>query len=173
MLVTGASGGVGTFAVQIAKAFGAEVTGVCSTRNLDMVRSIGADRVIDYTKHDFTELVRDQHVLFDNVGNRAWSETSRVLAAGGVNVSVTGPKHAVMGPMRRFAFRKLLSRSGDKQFTWFTAQVKREDLEFLADLLESRDLEPVIEKTFPLSEVPDALRYLGEGHAHGKLVIAM
>ena len=72
-----------------------------------------------------TELVRDQHVLFDNVGNRAWSETSRVLAAGGVNVSVTGPKHAVMGPMRRFAFRKLLSRSGDKQFTWFTAQVKQ------------------------------------------------
>ena len=160
-------------AVQIGKALGAEVTAVCSTGKVDMASSIGADRVIDYTKEDFTELVRDQHVLFDNVGNRAWSETSRVLAGGGVNVSVTGPKHAVMGPMRRFVYRKLMSRFGDKRFTSFTAQVKREDLEFLAGLLESGDLQPVIEKAYPLSEVPEALRYLGEGHAHGKLIVTM
>jgi NADPH:quinone reductase-like Zn-dependent oxidoreductase len=173
VIINGASGGVGTMAVQIARALGAEVVAVCSSGKVEMAKSIGADRVIDYTTDDFTELVRDQHVLFDNAGYRPWSETSKVLVEGGVNVSITGPKHALFGPLRNLAFRKLMARLGSKSLTWFTAQVKREDLEFLAGLLESGALVPVIENTYPLSGVPDALRYLGEGHAHGKLVITI
>lgn len=173
VVVNGASGGVGTMAVQIAKAIGAEVTAVCSTTKVDTARALGADRVIDYTKEDYTDLVRDQHVLFDNVGNRAWSDFSRVLVEDGIVVTITGPKHALFGPLRNLAFRKLLSRFGDRGFTWFTAQVKREDLEFLAGLLESGELEPVIEREYPLEQVPDALRYLGEGHARGKLVVTV
>lgn len=173
VLINGASGGVGTFAVQIAKALGAEVTAVVSTTKVDMVRSIGADRVIDYTRADFVESERDYDLLFDNVGNRPWSQTRRVLAAEGRNVTVTGPKHAVLGPFRRLVFRKLFSSFDSRSMTWFTAQGKREDLAFLADLLESGAVRPVVENTYPLEKTAEALRYLGEGHALGKLVIAV
>jgi NADPH:quinone reductase-like Zn-dependent oxidoreductase len=173
VIVIGASGGVGTFAVQIAKALGAEVTAVCSTAKVEMVRSIGADRVIDYTKDDYTESERGYHLLFDNAGNRPWSKTHRVLADGGINVTVTGPKHAVMGPFRNLAFRKAVSRFGNKRFTWFTAAVKADDLDYLAGLLEAGELVPVIEETYPLPRLPEALAYLGEGHARGKLVISI
>lgn len=171
VVINGASGGVGTFAVQVAKHLGAEVTAVCSTGKVDMVESIGADRVIDYTKEDFTESERGYDVLFDNAGNRPWRETSRVLADGGINVTTTGPKHAVLGPLRHLVVRKVASRLGDERFTWFTAAVKREDLQYLAQLLETSELDPVIERRYSLDEVPKGLAYLEEGHAHGKLVV--
>jgi NADPH:quinone reductase-like Zn-dependent oxidoreductase len=171
VVVNGASGGVGTMAVMIAKALGAEVTAVCSTSKVDMVSSIGADRVIDYTVDDYIELVADQHVLFDNVGDRGWKVTSRVLAPGGIDVMVTGPKHGWFGPMREILARRLAARRGDKRFANFTASVKTEDLETLAGMLGSGAIVPVIERTYPLAETPAALSYLGEGHALGKVVI--
>ena len=173
VLINGSSGGVGTFAVQIAKALGAEVTGVCSTAKVDTVRSIGADHVIDYTIDDFTATERGYDLLFDNAGNRPWSETSRVLAPSGVNVTITGPKHAWFGPLRNLLVRKIASWFGSKRLTYFTAHVDRADLEFLAGLLEQGEVVPVIEQTYPLEGLPDALEYLGEGHALGKIVITM
>jgi NADPH:quinone reductase-like Zn-dependent oxidoreductase len=169
--INGASGGVGTLAVMIAKALGAEVTAVCSTTKMEMVRSLGADRVIDYTADDYTDLVRDQHVLFDNAGNRGWRRTSRVLAPGGVNVTITGPKHGWFGPMREILVRKVASLRSGKRFTNFTAAVKTDDLETLAAMLASGAINPMIERTYPLAEAAEALRHLGEGHAAGKLVI--
>lgn len=173
VLINGASGGVGTFAVQIAKALGAEVTAVCSTTKVDTVRSIGADKVIDYTIDNYTASERDYDLIFDNVGDRPWSQTSRVLGPNGKNVAITGPKHAVMGPFRHLLARKVAAAFGSKQLAWFTAQIKVADLDYMAALLESGEVVPVIERTYPLAEVPDALRYLGEGHALGKLIITM
>lgn len=171
VLINGASGGVGTFAVQIAKALGAEVTAVCSTGKVDMVSSIGADKVIDYKKTDFTQTETGYDLVFDNVGYRPWSETSRVLKAGGRLVTITGPKHNMMGPMRENIFRKVLSMLGGKSFTWFTAAVKTDDLQTLSDYLVSGAVKPVIEQVYDLADMPQALAYLGEGHAHGKLVV--
>jgi NADPH:quinone reductase-like Zn-dependent oxidoreductase len=173
VLVNGASGGVGTFAVQIAKALGAEVTAVCSTSKVETVTSIGADHVIDYTKDDYVETEQGYDILFDNVGDRPWSQTSRVLASDGINVTTTGPKHAVLGPMRNLLVRRVASMFGNKRMAWFTAQVRHEDLEFMGGLLASGSVVPVIEATYPLEQVADALRYLGEGHALGKLVITI
>lgn len=171
VLVNGASGGVGTFAVQIAKALGADVTAVCSTTKVELARSIGARKVIDYTSDDYTMSERGYDLLFDNVGNRPWSETSRVLTPAGRNVTITGPKHAVIGPFRALAFRKLMSRFTSRSFTWFTAGVDPDDLVFLANLVEAGEVVPVIENTYPLEKTPEALRYLSEGHALGKLVV--
>lgn len=171
VLVNGASGGVGTFAVQIAKALGAEVTAVCSTNKVDMVRSIGADHVIDYTEHDYTMSERGHDILFDNAGNRPWRQTSRVLAPDGVLVSVTGPKHAMLGPLRNYVARKLAAGFSTKSMTWFTAHVSQADLDTLAGMLDSGAIAPVIERTYPLERLPEALSYLGEGHAIGKIVI--
>lgn len=173
VLINGASGGVGTFAVQIAKSLGAYVTAVCSTTKVDMVRSIGADRVVDYTRDDFVETERDYQLLFDNVGYRPWSETRRVLTPNGINVTITGPKHRWMGPYRRMMFRKVASSFGSQRMTWFTAQMNQPDLEFLAGLVATGEVVPVIENTYPLEKTADALRYLGEGHALGKLVITL
>lgn len=173
VLVNGASGGVGTFAVQIAKALGAEVTAVCSTSKVDMARSIGADKVVDYTREDYTLSERGYDLLFDNVGNRPWSETSRVLTPAGRNVTVTGPKHALMGPFRALAFRKLMSMLGSRSFTWFTAHATVDDLQYLAELADTGKVKTVIENTYPLEKTPEALRYLSEGHALGKLVISL
>ncbi len=170
VLVNGASGGVGTYAVQIAKALGADVTAVCSTAKVDMVRSIGADKVIDYTRDDFT-LDRNYDLFFDNVGYRPWWQTSRILTPTGRNVTTTGKKHALMGPFRSLIGRKILSMLGGRSMTWFTAQVKHEDQQFLVGLVESGAIKPVIENTYPLEKTQEALRYLGEGHALGKLVI--
>jgi NADPH:quinone reductase-like Zn-dependent oxidoreductase len=173
VLINGASGGVGTFAVQIAKALGAEVTAVCSTTKVDMVRAIGADRVIDYTRDDFTASERGYDLVFDNAGNRPWSETSRVLVSGGTNVTITGPKHGWFGPLRNLLFRRLMSSFGDKGFVSFTAHVAQSDLELIGRLLEAGTVSPVIERTSPLERLPEALRYLGEGHALGKLVVTI
>lgn len=171
VLVNGASGGVGTFAVQIAKSLDAFVTAVCSTPKTDTARSVGADRVIDYTKEDFVATERDYDVLFDNVGFRPWSETKRVLTSEGINVTITGPKHTWLGPFWRLLFRKAASSFDSRRMTWFTAQANSRDLEYLADLLAAGDMAPVIEATYSLEETADALRYLGAGHASGKLVI--
>ncbi len=173
VIVNGASGGVGTLAVQIAKTLGAVVTAVCSTAKVEGAYAIGADKVIDYTKDDYTQSERGYDLLFDNAGNRPWRQTSRVLADGGMVVTVTGPKHMMFGPLRHMLVRKLASRFDSKAFTWFTAAVKRDDLDQLAAWLESGEVVPVIERTYPLDRVPEALRYLGEGHAHGKLVIVV
>jgi NADPH:quinone reductase-like Zn-dependent oxidoreductase len=171
VLVNGASGGVGTFAVQIAKALGAEVTAVCSTGKVEMVRSLGADRVIDYKTDDFTETERGYDVLFDNAGLRPWSQTSRVLGPTGINVTVTGPKHALAGPLRNNLFRQVRSAFDGRRFKWFVSSVKREDLDALAAMVASGQVRPVIERTYPLEQAADAVRYLGEGHVAGKLVI--
>ena len=125
VLVNGASGGVGTYAVQIARALGAEVTAVCSTSKVETARSLGADHVIDYTKDDYVATEQGYDILFDNAGNRPWSQTSRVLKPGGINVTITGPKHAWLGPFRNLLWRKLASRFGNKRMTWFTAHVAR------------------------------------------------
>jgi NADPH:quinone reductase-like Zn-dependent oxidoreductase len=173
VLVNGASGGVGTFAVQIAKPLGATVTAVCSTAKVDMIRSIGADHVIDYTREDFTETERGYDVLFDNVGDRPWSETKRVLAEGGIDVAVTGPKHRLLGPVRELIFRKAAAAFDSRRFAWFISSIKPDDLEYLAGLLASGAVAPVIEATYPLERTAEALWYLGEGHAAGKLVITV
>ncbi len=171
VLINGASGGVGTFAVQIAKALGAEVTAVCSTTKVEMVRSIGADKVVDYTWDDYTESEQGYDLLLDNAGNRPWRRTKRVLAPGGINVTITGPKHRWMGPVRNLIARRVASSFSRKRMASFTAAMKQADLETLAGWLEAGEIEPVIERTYPLAEVPEALRYLGEGHALGKVVI--
>ena len=171
VLVNGASGGVGTFAVQIAKALGGEVTAVCSTGKVEMVAGLGAGRVIDYTRENFAETERDYDLLFDNVGDRPWSQTRKVLAPSGAQVAVTGPKYRMAGPLRNLVFRKAVSTFDSRGFTWFTSSVRRADLEALAGMLASGSVRPVIERTYPLDEAIDAIRQLGEGHSAGKLVI--
>src|SRR5467141_2413127 len=175
VLINGASGGVGTFAVQIAKSFGAEVTGVCSTRNVDMVRSIGADHVIDYTKEDFTKTDQRYDLIFDLVGNHSFSERRRILNPNGICV-MAGVGGA--GWHDDFATRLLgelngylRSRFVSQKFIAYIAQFNKKDMMILADLMRSGKITPVIDRTYKLSETPDALRYLETGHAHGKVVI--
>jgi NADPH:quinone reductase-like Zn-dependent oxidoreductase len=173
VLVNGASGGVGTFAVQIAKAFGAEVTGVCSTRNVDMVRSIGADRVIDYTQGDFAQ-DRDQYdVMLDLVGNRSLSACRGSLTDRGTYVLVgVSDLGRWLGLARQL---KVLSTSPfvRQRMRIFITRHTKEGLAVLKELVEAGKVTPVIDRRYGLSEVPDALRYQGEGHARGKIVIAV
>jgi NADPH:quinone reductase-like Zn-dependent oxidoreductase len=174
VLINGASGGVGTFAVQIAKSFGAHVTGVCSTRNLDLVRSIGADEVIDYTKQDFTETDKRYHQVFDCVWTHSLKASGRILEPGGTYVIVGGP---VSKGMFRFLFRvakaSLASKFGSKKFLLFMANANNADLIVTRDLLASGKLKPIIDRRYPLEETPDAMRYLEEGHARGKVIITV
>lgn len=171
VLINGASGGVGTFAVQIAKYFGAEVTGVCSTRNVEMVRSIGADHVIDYTKEDYTDGGTQYDVIIDNVGNHSLLANRRVLDPDGILVIVGGPKgnwlRPLMGPIKAF----VLSPFVDQELGMMLAQFSQEDLTILGDLMQSGKVTPVIDRRYPLSEVPAAIRYSEEGHARGKIII--
>jgi NADPH:quinone reductase-like Zn-dependent oxidoreductase len=174
VLVNGASGGVGTFAVQIAKAFGAEVTGVCSTRNVEMVASIGADQVIDYTQEDFTRAGRRYDLLVDIAGNRSLSETRRVLVPKGTLVAVGGPdKGRWIGPLARTARMAVLSPVVSQRMTFFLARQNKEDLAVLRDLLDAGKVTPVIDRVYPLSDVAEAMRYLETGHARGKIVITV
>lgn len=166
VLVNGASGGVGTFAVQIAKAFGAEVTGVCSTRNLELVRSIGADHVIDYTKEDFTKNEKRYDLILDIVANRSVSEYMRVLNSNGSYVAVAFKSSALfLGPLISMTRRKNVSQLSHKP------NVK--DLLFMKELIEAGKVVPVIDRTFPLNGIAEALQYYGEGHPFGKVVINM
>jgi len=174
VLVNGASGGVGTFTVQIAKAFGAEVTGVCSTRNTDMVASIGADQVIDYTREDFTRAGRRYDLLLDIAGNRSLSQTRRVLVPKGVLVAVGGPdKGRWVGPLGRSVRMALWSPAVSQRMVFFLAHQTKEDLAVLRELLETGKITPVIDQTYPLSDAAAAISYLEQGHARGKIVITM
>jgi NADPH:quinone reductase-like Zn-dependent oxidoreductase len=174
VLVNGAAGGVGTFAVQIAKSFGTEVTGVCSTTNVDMVRSIGADRVIDYTQQDFTESGQRYDLVFDCVGNHSLSACRRVLAPHGILIMVGAPKDArLISLLGKLVGALLLSWFSSQKLVPFVARSNKEDLTFLSELMETRKITAVIDRRFTLSAVPEALGYLEEGHARGKVVISM
>jgi len=172
VLVNGASGGVGTFAVQIAKSFGTEVTGVCSARNLDVVRSIGADHVIDYTREDFTKNGQRYDLIYDAVGNRSVSDYKRALRPQGTCVIVGFTTllrlfgHVVLGP--------LMSMTGSKKIGLMgLAKPNQKDLVVLKELVEAGKVVPVIDRRYPLSETAEAIRYLEEGHARGKVVITV
>jgi NADPH:quinone reductase-like Zn-dependent oxidoreductase len=173
VLVNGASGGVGTFAVQIGKALGAEVTAVCSTRNVDQARSLGADHVIDYTRDDFTKGSRRYDLMLDIAGSKSWRQCRRVLTSDGRLVIVGGEGNPLIGPLGHIAATWLAALPGKRNATFFVANLNRADLEFLGELLDSGQVKPVIEKRYELAEVPEALRYMGEGHARGKLVITV
>src|SRR5215472_15504270 len=173
VLINGASGGVGTFAVQIAKSFGAEVTGVCSTRNVEMVRSIGADHVIDYTKEDFTKSGQLYDLMLDNVGNRSLSECRSVLNPKGKYIMIGGESGRWIDPLPRMLAARVMARFVSQEMGMMLAQVKKEDLTTLADLMQSGKVTPVIDRRYRLSEVPAAIRYLEQGHARGKVVISL
>ena len=168
VLINGASGGVGTFAVQIAKAFGAEVTGVCSTRNVEMVRSIGADHVIDYTEEDFTLSKQRFDLIFDNVASRSFSDCRRVLAPQGTFIPNSGN-----GGLGYIIKSLVLSAFVRQKVRLFITIPKNEDLVLLKELIEAGKVTPVIDRTYPLSETREAFRYLNEGHARGKVVITV
>jgi NADPH:quinone reductase-like Zn-dependent oxidoreductase len=174
VLVIGASGGVGTFAVQIAKSFDAEVTGVCSTRNVEMVRSIGADHVIDYTKEDFTQSGQKYDLIFQVAGTRSPSECRRALTSKGTLVQISGESDGRwIGAVDRIIKALVLSPFVSQKMASFTVKPNKEDLRFLKQLIESGKLAPVIDRTYPLSETPEAIRYLESGHARGKVVITV
>jgi NADPH:quinone reductase-like Zn-dependent oxidoreductase len=168
VLVVGASGGIGTFAVQLAKAFGAEVTGVCSTRNLELVRSIGADHVIDYTQEDFAAGEQRYDLILATAGYRSIFDYKRALAPEGTYVMTGGAMaqifQAMLGP--------LVAMGSGKKMLNLSHQAKQEDLALMTELIEAGKVAPVVDRSYPLSEVPQALAYYGQGHARGKVVIA-
>jgi NADPH:quinone reductase-like Zn-dependent oxidoreductase len=175
VLINGASGGVGTFAVQIAKSFGAEVTGVCSTRNMDMVRSIGADHVIDYGREDFTQGAQRYDLILDTVGNHSLLEYRRVLRPQGIFVMIGEDPHSgqwigfLVPPMEALMLSHLVSQ----KFEPLLAKLNRADLAFLGDLMQTGKVTPVIDRRYVFMEVPAAIRYLEQGHARGKVVISL
>jgi NADPH:quinone reductase-like Zn-dependent oxidoreductase len=174
VLVNGASGGVGTFAVQIAKALGAEVTAVCSTRNVELARSLGADRVVDYTSEDFTRTDERYDLILDGVGNRTWPERRDLLTPHGTLVVVGGSKeNRMIGPLGDVLKVRLAAIRGSRKAVFFIAKLNKEDMEFLRGLLEAGTVRSVIDRRYTLSEVSDALAYLGEGHAQGKIVVTV
>lgn len=176
VLINGASGGVGTFAVQIAKSLGADVTGVCSTRNVDLVKSLGADHVIDYTKEDFTKSAERYDVMLDNVGNRSLSECRRVLTPNGKYVLIGGGganEQGFLGGLGKALWAMLFSKFVNQQMGMMMADANQKDLTVLADMMQSGKVKPVIDRTYKLDQVPDAIRYLEEGHARGKVIIAV
>jgi NADPH:quinone reductase-like Zn-dependent oxidoreductase len=179
VLIIGASGGVGTFAVQIAKSFGAEVTGVCSTRNVDVVGSIGADHVIDYTQEDFTQSGRRYDLIFELAGSQSPSDIRRVLTSKGALVLIGhgGSEGRWIGPFGRLIRALVLSRFVNQRIASYTAKPNyssgpnKGDLTTLKELIEAGKITPVIDRTYSLSETPEAIRYLEQGHARGKVVI--
>ena len=172
VLINSAAGGVGTFAVQIAKSFGAEVTGVCSPRNVDLVRLIGADHVIDYTQQDFTESGQRYDVIFDCYVNHALSACRRVLNPEGTYVMVGGPaKRWTIGILAPIVKALVLSPFVSQKFVVFIARSRREDLAIISELMATGKITPVIDRRYRLSEVPEAIRYLEQRHARGKVII--
>ena len=170
VLVNGAAGGVGTFTVQVAKALGADVTAVCSTRNVELVRSLGADRVVDYTAEDFSRSGTRYDLIVDNVSSRPLRTMRRVLAPKG-RLVVVGGHGDVLGPLWRLAAAFVLDKVVSNDLIVFIADVNRDDLLVLAGLAEDGRLTPAIERTYPLAEVPDAIRYVETGHARAKVVV--
>lgn len=173
VLINGAGGGVGTFAVQLAKAFGATVTAVSSTRNMDLLRSIGADVVIDYTQDDFTKRSQRFDLIVDIAGTRPLLASTRALTPNGTFVVVGGRSGRWIRPLDRSVKVLVLSRFVRQRLVQFLARITKEDLVVLKDLMEAGKLTPVIDRNFPLSEVPDAIRYVEERRASGKVVITM
>jgi NADPH:quinone reductase-like Zn-dependent oxidoreductase len=174
VLINGASGGVGTFAVQIAKALGADVTAVCSTRNVEQAESLGADRVVDYSREDFTRSRTRYDIVFDVAGSRSWSEVRRVLEPHGTLVMVGAPEgDRWLGPVSHLAKVRLASLRSDPKAVFFIAKFNKPDMDVLRELVESRKVKPAIERRYELSEIADALRRMGEGHAQGKLVVTV
>jgi NADPH:quinone reductase-like Zn-dependent oxidoreductase len=174
VLINGASGGVGTFAVQIAKSYGAEVTGVCSTRNLEMVKSLGADHVIDYTKEDFAKTGNRYDLILDNVGTQPLAKFRAALKPKGICVMIGGggPNDGRwVGPMARPIKALILSPFVSQKFGMMLAELNHNDLAFLGDLMQSGKVKPVIDRTYKLSDLADAIRYVEQGHARGKVVI--
>lgn len=173
VLINGASGGVGSFAIQIAKALGAEVTAVCSTRNIERARALGADHVIDYTKEDFTRTAQKYDLIFNVNGSRSWSEYKRVLKSDGIFVLVGGPRTPLIGPLSLLVRMRIAMLGASQKFVFFIAKFNREDMLVLKDLLETGKLKPFVEKTYPMTRIADAMRHLGAGHAQGKIVVTM
>ena len=173
VLVNGAAGGVGTFAVQIAKALGADVTGVCSTRNVDLVTSIGADRVLDYAEVDFARSGERYDLVLDNVGNRSLSDLRRALTPHGALVVVGGGGGNWIGPMMLPLRAAMLSPFVGQRLLPFLAKHTQDDLLVLKELAETGKIVPVIDRTYPLAEAAEAIRYLETGHARGKVVVAV
>jgi len=173
VLINGASGGVGTFAVQIARSFGAEVTGVCSTRNLEMVRSIGADHVIDYTVENYTESGIEYDLIIDMVGNHSLLANRRALTPDGIFVIVGGPKGDWIAPLMNPIKALVLSPFVGQEFGMMLAKMSQDDLSILGDLMQDGKVTPVIDRSYRLSEVADAIRYSEEGHARGKIIVTL
>jgi len=177
VLINGASGGVGTFAVQIAKSYGAEVTGVCSTRNVDLVKSIGADHVIDYTKEDFTKTDQRYDMIYDLVGNHSFSDRRKILTPNGICV-IAGMGGAGLHPeswgrLGRNFGAAFLSNFTSQKFPTYIARLTKDDMDILRDLMQAGKVSPVIDRTYKLSQTADAVRYMEEGHARGKVVITI
>jgi len=173
VLINGAGGGVGTFAVQIAKAFGADVTAVTSTQNVDMVRSIGADRVVDYSRDDFTRSGQRYDLIFDCGGNRSMSRMRRALTPKGTIVLVAPAPGQWAGPIVRVLGAIVTSRFSSKRVRPFLSQVSKDDLLVLKELIEAGGVTPVIDRTYPFEQIPEAIRYVEDGHARGKVVITV
>src|SRR6476660_9740845 len=174
VLGNGASGGVGTFAVQVARALGAEVHAVCSTRNVEQARQLGADRVFDYTREDFTRSGASYDVFFDNAGNRSWHAMRRVLAPTATVVLVGGPRQRrLFGPLGHIVRIKLAAKPGRRTASFFIAKPNRADLTALRELLESGQVRPVVEQRYELAQIAEAMRGMGEGHARGKTVVTI
>lgn len=177
VLINGASGGVGTFAVQIAKSLGGDVTGVCSTHNVDLVKSLGADHVIDYTKEDFTKGAERYDVMLDNVGNHSLSECRGVLTPNGKYVLIGGGganEQGFLGGLGKALWAMVFSKFVNQQMGMMMADANQKDLTVLADMMQSGKLKPVIDRTYKsLGEIPDAIRYLEQGHAKGKVIVTV
>jgi NADPH:quinone reductase-like Zn-dependent oxidoreductase len=172
VLINGAAGGVGTFAVQIARSYGAAVTGVCSGKNAEMVRSIGADHVVDYTRQDFTRSWQHYDLILDAIGNRSFPDMKRVLNPDGIVVMAGGSAGRWMiAALARTVRARVRSQFGSRKFVGMLARIDNDDLATLHELMRVGKIEPVIDRRYTLSEVPDAIRYLEEGHARGKVVI--
>ena len=174
VLINGASGGVGTFAIQIAKALGAEVTAVCSTGNVEQARSLGADHVIDYTREDFTRSDRRYDLLLDVAGSKSWSQLRRVLTPDAIVVIVGAQKRRVFGPIGHIVRLRVTSLlRGSQKAVFFIARTNRADMEILRELLETGKVKPVVDRKYELADTADAFRYLGEGHARGKIIVTV
>jgi NADPH:quinone reductase-like Zn-dependent oxidoreductase len=174
VLIHGASGGVGTFAVPIAKALGADVTAVCGPRGVEIARSLGADRVVDYTQEDFTRSGERYDVLLDIAGTKSWSACRRVLDPQGTLVLVGGPRqNRLLGPLGHLAGMRLGALIGRRKSVFFLAQLGKEDMLTLRELLATGQVTPVIDRRFALSEIADAFRHMGEGHPQGKIVVTV
>jgi NADPH:quinone reductase-like Zn-dependent oxidoreductase len=173
VLINGAAGGVGTFAVQIANSLGAHVTGVCSTRNVDMVRSIGADQVVDYTREDFTQGGQRYDLILDAVGNRSGSDLRRALTPKGTVVLAGAESGRWLKPLPHLLGALVLSRFVGQRILPFLAKIRKEDLVVLKELIDAGNVTPVIDRTYALSETPEAIRYLEAGHAQGKVVVTV